>query len=67
MKKKLKTGGISMSKAQKMMEESLNRDYEQFLSMDTLRKKELYLESVIITANGLLELYKDLQNEKESD
>ena len=56
-----------MSKAQKMMEESLNRDYEQFLSMDTLRKKELYLESVIITANSLLELYKDLQNEKESD
>lgn len=30
-------------------------------------EKELYLESVIITANGLLELYKDLQNEKESD
>ena len=43
----------------------MNRDYEQFLSMDTLRKKELYLESVIITANSLLELYKDLQNEKE--
>lgn len=56
-----------MSKAQKMMEESLNRDYEQFLSMDTLRKKEIYLESVIITANSLLELYKDLQNEEKTN
>ena len=49
----------------KPLEKSLDRTYKRFTEADTLEKKKLSLESVLITANGLLDLYKELQQTPE--